>query len=114
MSSEEPELHRYLTAMNARGAQGHDEDGGYVISILSDVSVPNCVWYEECAHVLQFERDGAVALSCEDRGVSDNEVEVARCLLARQARKGGKKLEGQDVIHYQAVLGWAEVQRGNA
>ena len=104
MSDDDPELERLLKYMRARGSQSIEEDGAFVISIRSDIEVPLCVWYEECAHVLQVMRDGVVPLSCEDNGASDNEAEIARCLLERNARRRGPKLDVADEAHYREIL----------
>lgn len=83
LSSEDPELGRYLDAVNAIAATHMDAEGRITIKIHDARGVSKACWLEEMAHALQYLRDGNIPLSRESPERNAREVEVAQCLIGR-------------------------------
>jgi hypothetical protein len=100
-TSQDPELKRYLDAVNARGATSMDESGSICIKIddLSEDIKGLCI--EELLHALQYLRTGNVPLSSDDAERNHRELEVAFCILEHAE---SMRLSPADVEHYARAL----------
>ena len=95
LSSEDPELGLYLSHSGATGSTHMAEDGTICIKIHDAGSATRGCLLEECAHALQFVRDGNLPLSVDSQERDRRESEVASCLLAR------RDLDPEDRKHYE-------------
>lgn len=99
LSSEDDELARYFDSVAALGSADIDTDGTIYVKVHDAASAATkaCL-LEECAHALQFLRDGAIELSADSPERDRREYEVAECLLRRP-----RWLTHEDRAHYERV-----------
>lgn len=95
LSSEDEELEQYLESVGALGSADMDLDGTISVKIHDAANATRACLLEECAHALQFMRDGSINLSTDSRERDLWELEVVECLDRRS-----HKFPQSERLHY--------------